>query len=91
MMGLTYLIWCFLFVYHFEIANDFLWPKTIGVHTLRNTWTYNQLINNLNNIPYLNYEWEIKKQERHMNQNIIIILKQGWRNLLPKCIIKNQT
>jgi hypothetical protein len=32
-----------------------------------------------------------KKQKRHMNQNIIIILKQGWTNLLPKCIIKNQT
>jgi hypothetical protein len=36
----------------------------------------------------MNERW---KQERHMNQNIIIILKQGWTNLLPKCIIKNQT
>jgi hypothetical protein len=91
MMGLTYLLWCFYFAYHFDIANDFLWPKSIDVQTFRNTWTYNQLINKLNNIPYLNYEWEMKTRDKHMNQNTIIILKQGWTSLLSKCIIKNQT
>jgi len=30
-------------------------------------------------------------KERHMNQNIVMILGQGWTNLLSKGILSNHT
>ncbi len=43
---------------------------------------YNQLFNELNNRPYLSYEWEMKMKKKHMDKSIIIMEGQGWENLI---------
>jgi hypothetical protein len=48
---------------------------------------FNKLINK----TYLNYEWEMKTKEKHMNQNIVIIPGQGQTNLFCEGIINNKT
>jgi hypothetical protein len=47
--------------------------------------------NKLNNKPYLNYEWEMKMKEKHMNQNIVIIPRRGQTNLFCEGIIHSKT
>jgi len=50
-----------------------------------------QFFSKLNNKSYLNYEWKMKTKEKHMNQNIVIILGQGQTNLFFEGIINNKT
>jgi hypothetical protein len=45
---------------------------------------HNWLFNELNNKPYLNYEWEMEMKQRHMNQSIVIIIVQSWTSLFQK-------
>jgi hypothetical protein len=45
---------------------------------------HNWLFSELNNKPYLNYEWEMEMKQRHMNQSILIIIGQSRTCLFPK-------
>jgi hypothetical protein len=79
---ITHCIWWFWQIYYvvLNFAHMLMWmifwhnisfSTNLMKHFIKIFELYDQLLSNLNNRPYLSYEWKKEMRKKHMNQSIV--------------------